>query len=189
MCVDMSAAPAIAGVITDDSVSAATALPFTVNFFGAAMTHFSASSNGNIQLFPNSSGVGATQFFNESMPSSTEPNGLVAAFWDDLRPNTGADVRTLTTGAAGSRIFSVQWTNWRASAAGTEALTFQLQIRETTGVIEFHYCTMTAGLVGTMHTGSSATIGLESATGAYASLQSYNTASAAMTGSGFRFTP
>jgi hypothetical protein len=188
MCVDMSAATPVAGVTTDDSVSTVTALPFTVSYFGSPMTHYSVSSNGFIQLWPSSAGSPSSSFSNTTLPAAGTPNSVVAAFWDDLRPNAGADVRTLTTGAAGSRIFTTQWTNWRATGAGTEALTFQAQFAETTGRIEFHYCTMTAG-AGMENTGSSATIGVEDATGGFASLQSFNTAGAVMTGSGFRFTP
>ena len=112
-----------------------------------------------------------------------------APFWDDLRPNAGANVTAVVTGSAGSQRLVLQWTDWRASSSGTESLTFQLHLTEGTNVVETHYCAMNAGTSGMVHTGSSATIGLENSWGTAAAQRSHNTASAVMTGSAFVFTP
>ena len=190
------AATSVPGVLTDDSSSVTLALPFAVRYFGQTMTHYAVSSNGFAQLFANSSGVSSTGSFNSTMPTAGSPNGVVAPFWDDLEPPAAgtANVRTLTTGAMGSRVFTIQWTNWRTYNTATpqvgQTLTFQAQIAEGSNQVEFHYCNMTPATAGgTSHTGLSATIGLENATGTVASLQSFNTTGAVMTGSGFRFTP
>ena len=187
-CVDTSTATAL-GVTADDATSSIAAMPFSLSYYGATATHYSVSSNGFMQLWTSSTGTPASAFSNGALPSTSTPNGVVAPFWDDLRPNTGANVYTLTSGAAGSRRFTVEWRNWRASSSGTEDLTFQAQISEATGQIEYHYCAMNAGSSGTLHTGSSATIGAESISGTVGIQISRDTAGAVMTGSGFRFTP
>lgn len=189
MCVDVSAGAPVAGVTTDNSVSTLIALPFAFSYFGRAMTHYSVSSNGFVQLWASATGSPSTASSNTAMPSTSTPNGVVAPFWDDLRPNAGANVTAVVTGSAGSQRLVLQWTDWRASSSGTESLTFQLHLTEGTNVVETHYCAMNAGTSGMVHTGSSATIGLENSWGTAAAQRSHNTASAVMTGSAFVFTP
>lgn len=178
-CVDMTGATPLAGVTTDDSVSTSAALPFAFSYFGAPALSYTATSNGFAQLYATATGTGSTAFVNGTLPTAGAPNGTVAAFWDDLLAGTGPVVRTLTTGAAGSRVFVIEWNNWNA---GGSAVQFQLQFVETTNVIEAHYCAMTAD-------SASATIGIENFAGTSASLQSFNTAGAAVTGTGYRWTP
>lgn len=187
-CADLSAAPAL-GVTGDDSASSITALPFTFPYFGDSATHFSATSNGFAQLWTSATGTPSDEWSNGRLPSTSSPDAVLAPFWDDLRPNTGADIYTSTLGSAGSRTFVVEWRNWRASSSGTEDLTFQLHLLEATGEVQFHYCAMVAGASGTLHTGSSATIGAENIGGTDGFTLSQNSSGAVMTGSGFSFVP
>ncbi|MCA9613148.1 MAG: hypothetical protein KC586_10395, partial [Myxococcales bacterium] len=134
------------------------------------------------------SGSPSTAFSNSSIPTSGGPNAFVAPFWDDLRPNSGADVTTFVQGSAGSQRLVVQWTNWRAtSTADSQQLTFQAHLVEGSNAIELHYCSMT-GMSGSLHTGSSASIGVENTAGTAGLQISYDTADAVATGSGFRIT-
>lgn len=187
-CVDTSSATAL-GVASDDTTSAIAALPFAFDLFGDTVTHYSASSNGFLQAWTSSTGSPSSAFTNGVLPSTSTPNGVIAPFWDDLRPNAGADVYVLVTGASGSQVFTLEWRNWRASSSGTEDLTFQAQIHEATGQIEYHYCLMSPGASGTLHTGSSATIGAENTAGTRGIQISRDASGAVATGSGFRFTP
>lgn len=187
VCEDMAGGTAIAGLGADDATSAIFALPFAFTYFGAPVTHFSAATNGFLQLWPSATGTPSSSLSNTAVTSA--PNGFVGPFWDDLRPNSGAGVSQLVTGTAGSRRLVLQWTNWRvATTANGEALTLQAHLVEGSNLIEFHYCTMTPGTTGTTHTGTSATIGLRSVAGNLSVQSSYNTA-AVSTGAGIRYTP
>jgi cysteine-rich repeat protein len=186
-CVDTSAGMAVA-ILGDDVVSDSAALPFTFQYFGAPVTHWVMSSNGNLQL---TSGSGSTAYFNRAIPDASPPNAMIAPFWDDLVVTSTpmpASARVLTTGSAPNRVFVAEWANYRPIRApnGT-GLTFQVMLYETTNVIEFHYCSIT----GTSDDlfGSSATIGIENADGTAGLQMSYNMPMAITAGSGFRFTP
>ena len=71
-----------------------------------------------------------------------------------------------------------------------ERLNFQIQVYETTNVIEFHYCSLVANTgSATDATGASATIGLENAAGTEGVQHSFNQAAAVDTVNALRFTP
>ena len=72
-------------VIGDDVTSGVMALPFPFLFFGSSVTHFSANSNGLMQVHASDMGVPSDTFDNSVIPLDTDPNGLIAPFWDDLR--------------------------------------------------------------------------------------------------------
>jgi hypothetical protein len=189
---------AVAGVNADDSHSAVAALPFTVPYFGAMATHFSASANGFAQLYPNAMGMPFTMgpsATNATLPAAAmaAPNGVVAAFWDDLFPvDAMTSVTTATVGAMGSRRFIVQWNNWTHfdMVSRSVRLTFQTRFYEGTGVIEHVYCSMMPGMdTANIASGASATIGIESLDGSAAAQASFNTPMAVAAGTMFRFTP
>ncbi len=190
-CDDMTTATPLTGATTDDSTSPIAALPFAFDYFRSPVTHFSASSNGFVQLWPSATGTPSSSAGNAAIPSTATPNGYVAAFWDDLAPpSAGAsDVRVLDVAAA-PRHFTVQWTNWQFFLSTGSVLTFQAQFFETSNVIQFHYCTLTpASATDTRITGSSATIGLENLTGSTGVPFEYNTASSVTAATALVFTP
>jgi len=188
-CDDMSAGTVVPGPTSDDSTSAPLALPFAFDFFGDAVTHYSVSSNGIAQLWPSSRAAGSADYNNIPLPSPGAPLGLVAPLWDDLVPGMGASVRTLVSGTGSSRRLTVEWSNWMYISDGRGALlTFQAKLFETTGVIEFHYCSM-----GTAdpeyHAGASATVGLQNLTGTDGVLHSFDTPASVSVTTALRFTP
>ncbi|HJL15422.1 MAG TPA: DUF4215 domain-containing protein [Sandaracinaceae bacterium LLY-WYZ-13_1] len=186
-CVDTSAGTSLTGAVTDDGASAVTPLPFSFSFQGEAVTHFSVTSNGFVQLYTSASGTVSTAYSNDPIPDTAAPDLMAAVFWDDLRPNTGADVRTLTTGSAGSQVFVVEWNDFDTYSSDDDVLRFQLQVDEATGAVEYHYCSMeNGGGSSDRYTGASATIGIENAAGDDGIEISYETAGAAMTGNGYR---
>ncbi|MFO0624163.1 MAG: hypothetical protein U0325_00985 [Polyangiales bacterium] len=191
-CDDLSmgtALPPSTGSWTDDNVSANNALPFTFRFFDADTTHYTVTSNGFMQLFANAMGTGLTTFSNTTLPATSTPNGLIAAFWDDLYSiDNTTGVRTATLGTMPNRRFVVGWINWETGEGSTgEALTFQAKLFETTRVIEIHHCSI-AGAGGRSR-GNSATIGVEDAMGMRGNLIGYEYEGIAATGRGYRLTP
>ncbi len=159
-CVDMTASTTLLAT-GDDEVTPTAALPFSFNLYGTTMTHFSVSTNGFVGLFTNMAGSIDSAYSNATtVPSASTPNGYLAPFWDDLiLANTG--LRTLTTGAAGARRFTIEW-NARIFNAMNSNVVVQLQFDEAGGGAEYHYCSAgTATQVG----GSGATIAAENATG------------------------
>ncbi len=64
-------------------------LPFTFRYYGEDVNMITVCSNGWISMWPNNS---FTDFRNYPIPSSVGPNGLVAAFWDDLITWSGGHV-------------------------------------------------------------------------------------------------
>lgn len=174
--------------ISDDVVSPNAPLPFAFSLLGAAVTTFSASSNGNVQLFA-TTGSGSTGFTNVAIPTAGTPNGMLAPFWDDLRNVATTEVRSATFGTAPNRRFTVEWFD-STLIGNVERLRFQVQIFETTNVTEFHYCTINPGTVTDGRAnGNSATIGIEDLTGATGVQASFNRPNSAVTGGAVRFTP
>ena len=178
--------------IGDDAVSATTALPFALSYFGAPVTHFAASANGNLQFFSSAAGVGDNDYSNVLIPTAAVPNGFAAPFWDDLTFVGTSSVQASTTGTAPNRKLTVEWFDWTfIPSSRPERLQFQVQLYEAGNVIEFHYCNLAQGTGGDLPrtTGSSATIGLENQTGTAGVLHSYNQGSSVSTTSALRFTP
>ena len=159
--------------LTDDS-SASVALPFPVTLYGDVYTTASISSNGFIRL---GSGA-ATAYVNAAIPTGAEPNALIAPWWDDLNPATGGAIRSLTTGVAPNRTFTVAWVGVPHIAGVSTAVSFEAVIDEATGDITFNYLDATTGNTASDH-GVGATIGLENGTGTVGTQVSFNTGSRA----------
>lgn len=194
VCDDMTTGAAVpstatGGAYSDDSTSAIADLPFSVPFFGEARTRFSVNSNGLLSLYAAAGGSTTTAYSNTFIPTPETPNGFVAALWDDLLPVAStAAVRSATFGTGSARRFVVQWSDFRfASPDDAVRLRFQAKLFETTGVIEIHYCDLTAS--NARASGATATIGVENGDGTLGTQVSNNTAGAATTGSGYRLTP
>lgn len=183
--------PATTPPIGDDAVSATTALPFSLTYFGAPMTHFSVNNNGLLQLYASSTGVGVNSYSNVAIPTTATPNGYVSAFWTDMHFATTTTVRYEATGTAPNRKLTVEWFDAVPYPSNRpERMQFQVQFYETTNVIEFHYCSLVAnGGSASDITGASATVGIEDQSGDTGLQHSFNTAAAINTTDGLRFTP
>jgi hypothetical protein len=186
-CDDVSAGTAVAGVIGDDATSARLALPFSVPFFGDSMTQFSVSTNGLVQLYASAGGRPSAAFSNAPIPTTFEPNGMIAALWDDLEGPPGSAVWTHVLGTAPSRRFVVEWSGFRFLGDGGSTLTFQAKVVES-GVVELHYCGLTGSDAGRA-SGGSATIGLEDALGVDGTQHSFDMPGVIGTTNAIRFTP
>jgi hypothetical protein len=175
-------------VVADDAASKKTALPFAFTFFGSTVTHWSMSSNGFAQLWPDGTGAADTTRDNVSLPSASAPKGLLSAFWDDLEP-IYSNARAGVLGTAPNRRFVISWVHWSIKGqSSTVRVSFQIKLFETSNAIELHYCGM-APAGNAFASGSSATIGLQDLAGAAAVQQSFNVADAVASGKAFRFAP
>jgi len=190
-CDDTSTGMSLTGAVGDDSTSSRRALPFTFTLAGTAMTNYAVSSNGNVQLFPGASGSGNSDFDNVPIPSAFAPNAYIAPFWDDLTSQSTSEVRVQTFGTAPNRRFVVDWRDFKFFSVGSEThLRFQVKIFESTNVIQLHYCRLFTGGTSTARvTGSSATIGVENATGTDGFQHSFNMADSVSTAQAIRLTP
>ena len=206
-CVDLSAAPDVPftigtgapAVYGDDMAIPSTALPFTFTYFGQAITHASYTTNGLVTV---SVGLGANavqNIYGAPIPTASAPNNVIAAFWDDMNGNatTMSSLRMLTTGVMPNRRFTVQWANVGPfvgagmGGVGPERVTFQLQLVETSNVLEFHYCSAASnGGAQGFETGALGFVGIEDAAGSDQSIGlGANTAGVISTAQGYRFTP
>jgi len=184
-CDDTTNAVPVQAIMGHDTASVPAALPFSLAYFGETMTEFSVNSNGFVQFYPASGGSPTLPaYFSTPIPSSMPPNGMAAAYWDDLNfvdPTTRA--LTLISGAAPNRHLTIEWKNFTRSRDPSSRLTFQAKLFETTNVIEFHYCSLTNT------SGETASIGLEDAAGTRGIQVGYFRPMTAITSNAYRFTP
>lgn len=172
----------------DDESSAVAALPFAFRFFGDAVTHYTVTSNGFLQLWPSMTASASSAATNSTIPTAGTPNNYIAPFWDDLLAVTmRTGVRTATLGTGTTRRFVVEWYGWETYPTTMSNLRFQAKLFETTNQIELHYCELT-GTNARVH-GSSATAGIEDSTGTLGSLASFDTADSIATANAQRFAP
>ena len=153
----------------DDAITGPIPLGFTLDFFGIPVDTVFISTNGFVGL------DGVDSFSNTSIADPNQPNGMLAAFWDDLSANPGA-VRFARLGTAPGRRFIAQWTNVQILNVPGTNLTFQVVIEEATGGVEFRYARL-AGLPRNRARGNGATVGIEALDGFQGALFSFNRAS------------
>ena len=133
----------------DESLSAPQSLGFSVTFYGNSYSQILVSANGWITFDLTESSANYTNY---GIPSTSGPEDLVAAFWDDLNPGSAGNVyfQSFADHAV------VSWVG--VPRYGTaDAKTFQIVIRDT-GLIEIQYQAS-----GT--TINTATVGIENAIG------------------------
>jgi hypothetical protein len=119
-------------VLADDAFSAATALPFSINLFGAAKNSVFIGSNGVLAFSTPGAELGNIA---SAIPSTASLEDFIAGFWTDLNPAAGGTILTQTEGSTPNRTFTVEW-NAVPTANGAGTATFQIILFETTGRIE-----------------------------------------------------
>ena len=142
-----------------DDAQAGVTLPFTFRYYGQSFTSVTASSNGFL-VFGSSP---ATAWINTPLPNAALPNGVVAAYWDDLNPALGGGVWYRNVGTAPNRKLVVSWVGVRhADVAGP--ISFQIVLEEGSNEIVLAYQDTLHGNPAQDH-GASATVGIESPDG------------------------
>ena len=135
---------------------------FSFNYNGTNHTIFGARSNGLIEL-----DQAAATLSGFSGNSLTTNANCIAALWDDNN-TTGGSIIYSTTGTAGSRILTVQWTGMHVGSFGSSSnptIDMQIKLYEGSNKIEFIYGSTSAALTGT-----SASIGISGAVGNFLSV-------------------
>ncbi|MEU2656003.1 S8 family serine peptidase [Streptomyces sp. NPDC007325] len=149
-------------------------LPFWVSLYGVDYNSASVTTNGLVNFMAPRLG----DYDNTALPASGKPDGIAAAFWDDLVLDKKSSVMTATTGKTGTRKFAIVW-NDAVLVSDRSRVTFEVVFEEATGAITFQYRTVPGN-------GAGATVGIENQTGTDALLYSYDQA-VLTNGSAIRF--
>ena len=151
------------GTVLDESFANDIPIGFTFQYNGVDYTKIHLNANGFAVLgnsFQANSSLNPSYDVNE-LRSATGLKGairpILAPFWDNLLFSNANNLSYKTEGVAPNRIFTVQWQNmiWQS---GTAAISFQMKLYESSGVIEFLYqqSTGTAGASATASIGITA---------------------------------
>ncbi|MGW1295744.1 S8 family serine peptidase [Streptomyces sp. NPDC002533] len=144
--------------LTGDEDATTVYLPFPVRFYGVTYTSASVTTNGLINFVEPRLG----DFANTALPSDARPNGVVAAFWDDLVLDKRSSVKTAVTGKAGARKFAIVWNKASFVAEPSVRISFQAVFDEATGAITLQYSGAGSSV---LQRGGSATTGIENQAG------------------------
>lgn len=106
-------------------------LGFNFPFYGSIKTSVLVGSNGYLTFGPD-----GTFFSNQPIPSTSEPNDLIAPLWDDWRTDSGGSLRFATL--LGPTRFVASWEAVTAFGDVNTRATFQAVLFED-GRIEFRY--------------------------------------------------
>ncbi|MFE6733869.1 S8 family serine peptidase [Microbacterium sp. NPDC057650] len=155
--------------VSGDEDAATVALPFPVSFYGTTYTSASVTTNGLVNFAAPRLG----DYANSALPTAAAPNSIIAAYWDDLVIDKKASVQTALTGTVGARKFALVWNNAAVAADTTVRLSFEVVFDEKTGAVTLQYKDVAGNA---LERGSSATIGVENATGTDALQYSFNQA-------------
>jgi hypothetical protein len=119
----------------DDGFSNALPIGFTFNYNGTNYTTISASANGWTAL-----GTNITITTSTTNLTSGANRPKLAPLYEDIALVSNSNLTYATTGAVGSRIFTLQYANllWDF-AATTPTISFQVKLYEGTNIIEFVY--------------------------------------------------
>jgi len=152
--------------LTGDDVQLAITLPFAVPLYGVNYTAATVTTNGSVAF-----GTASATQTNVAIPSTGAPNGALYPLWDDWFVDAPAGVYTGVVGTAPHRKFVVEWRNIRSFFDTAQRLSFVAEISED-GSVVYRYKDVAGS---SFESGSSATIGLENATGTDAFQYSLNT--------------
>ncbi|MBZ5640818.1 MAG: choice-of-anchor D domain-containing protein [Acidobacteriia bacterium] len=132
---------------SDDSTVVGIPLGMTFSFYGNNFTTVNACTNGWLSFTST-----LTSYSNYALPSTSAPENLLAAFWDDLYKGTTSNAYYYYDGTR----FILQYNNWQTLSGGSAyPLTFEV-ILYPSGKVVFQYLSMPGTL-------TSATIGIQNA--------------------------
>ena len=108
---------------------------FNFQFYGVPVTTLRIVTNGYMTF-----GTSAPDFFNRPIPSSQEPNALIAPFWTDLDLSLSGQVRWGISGTSPSRQLVVEWLEVPPYGADLGVrYSFEAILYESTNEIVFQY--------------------------------------------------
>ncbi len=139
----------------DDQAPVGIELPFAFNFYGVAHDSIFVSPNGWLS-FKNPNGDSYPT--NDTLPSASAPDSVIAPYWDDLSGDSRADdgIYYAVVGTAPNRKIVVQWESVTFNLGFTVTLIFEAVLYEHSNLILFQYKTVDSDLNG----GGEATVGI-----------------------------
>lgn len=147
--------------LTGQGATTKISLPFPFMFYGRRYDTAIVSTGGYLSF------SGASQYFdNLPIPDPMEPNATLFGYWDDNYMDERSSAATAVIGTAPNRKFVMEWRDVAVNYDLSKRNTFEVVISEN-GEVVFQYLSLD-GL------GSSATIGIEDATGTIGHQYSYN---------------
>ncbi|MCP2329189.1 subtilisin family serine protease [Hamadaea flava] len=149
-----------------DEDVATVALPFPVTFYGVERTTAYVTTNGLVNFAEPRLG----DYANTILPGLGNPNGVVAAFWDDLIIDDRAKVQTALLGRTGDRRFVVEWDDALLASDGRTRISAEAVFAEN-GDITLQYRQLGGNAAAR---GGGATIGLENVAGTDGLRYAYN---------------
>ncbi|MFD3873397.1 S8 family serine peptidase [Streptomyces sp. NPDC058623] len=155
--------------LTGDNTTERVDLPFPLPLYGKTYAQAWIGTNGTVSFGGNHTGD-----INGDLPSTATPNAALYPFWDDLvvgAAGSGSGVFTAVTGTAPHRSYVIEWREVSHWSAQSEKFSFSAAIGEDGAVTYSYKGTGGTGIKG----GSTATVGLENATGTDAFKYSFNT--------------
>ncbi len=135
--------------LTDDQNAGPFDIGFTFEFYGVDFTQFRICANGWVSFTST-----ATAYTNSTIPSTGEPNNLLALFWDDLYPPDAGHIYYYSDGSK----LVVEYDGVQRLSC-TDCLYTMEVILYPSGKIIYQYKTMTGARL------NEATIGIENGTG------------------------
>ncbi|MEP7108826.1 MAG: LamG-like jellyroll fold domain-containing protein, partial [Ferruginibacter sp.] len=127
--------PVSGGGTADEGYGNGIPIGFDFWYMGVRYTTISASSNGWITL-----GADITNATPVNSLNSGGVRPVLAPLWDNLDAQLTSNITYVTTGAAGSRVFTIQFLamKWSRTASGS-TMSFQVKLYEGKGKIEYIY--------------------------------------------------
>lgn len=146
-------------LLGDDEMSSAVPIGFDFRFYDTVYTELYICDNGYVTFLDGQ----ACNTTGPAIPTPGNPDGLIAGFWNDLLTQSvlsSADgLFYATTGAPGSRIFTVMYKNVpNCCKSFNPDYTFEIKLFEGSNNIEVHF-------VNTTNDGSVARVGVENESG------------------------
>ena len=154
--IDISSTGSILTFTSMDDATALLSLPFNVEFYGQSYNEVRVGTNGWLTFTTSQT---SSALSNTQIPSTTDPDNIIAILWDDLNgnnPNSNVYYQQL-----GNK-FIIQFHNWNRFGHTGGDLNFQYVLYQNSETIELQYATMNFG-TGTNAT--SHTIGIENVDG------------------------
>ncbi|MFD7075941.1 S8 family serine peptidase [Nocardioides sp. NPDC059952] len=140
--------------LSGDEDAKTIALPFAVDFYGVSYNQVAVTTNGLLNFLAPRVG----DYANDALPSNDVPNGIVAAYWDDLALDKKSKVTTGTVGTTGDRRFAVLWDNVLVADGSGDRVTFEAVFDEADSSVTLQYKSVPAE-------GAGATVGIENQAG------------------------
>lgn len=146
--------------LADDQLSSPISIGFDFPFYGSEFSSVKICSNGFLSFTTT-----ATAYSNTTIPLSSEPNNILAVFWDDLLPDAGGIIYYYNDPVL--KRFIVQYNN--VQKINSERSTYEV-ILHYDGSIVYQYKDMKGTL-------DQCTVGIEDSSGTVGSLAVFNTTS------------